>query len=243
MNHKIFFNLLKALLFLSILVQYFAIFNNFYLLSAFTASNYSKLLLIVSSVFCFFAISNILVRISSLIVCIGNLIIFYFNPYILQLQVAYINFILICIFLFSSGPLFGIGSFFKRQHFALTYWKKYVHILFSVSLFTSGISKLRLSFWQEGTALWYLCSNNIFLQEACDMPIIFFKVITFIVLFAEIFSIFVLFEKVRKYVFLMQVTLFLGISTSVLHIGVYTLICFLFLIEESWLPRFKERNT
>lgn len=243
MNKKIYFNSLKAILFLGILLQYYAIYNKFYLLSSFSKFQNTQLIILFSSIFCILPIFNILIRFSSLVVCLSNLLIFYFNPYILQLQIAYTNFILACIFLFSSEPLFDRKSFFNRHYFSEEYWKKYVHILFSMSLFTSGLSKLRSDFWQEGTALWYLCSNNAVLKFNCELPVIFFKIFTYTALVFEIFSILAIFERVRMYVYIMQLLLLLSISTSVPHIGIYTFICFLFLIEESWLSRFKKINT
>jgi hypothetical protein len=72
----------------------------------------------------------------------------YSNYYISHLAIGVQNLILICICLFYSKPLTYMKFDLFKFEFNEVYWKKHVHYLFSIALFTSfhcGKMALRLA--------------------------------------------------------------------------------------------------
>ncbi len=234
------FNLLKGFLFSMIGLYYFYALGNVE-----TIKNTSMLpdnLKFLISVICIFGIIfsafgllNIAIRMSALFLFLLDVTLLNLNTRLIQIQHTFINIILICIFLFCGQKLFDYSDYFKRHEFKEKYWKKYVHYLFSVALFTSGFSKLKLNLWTEGTALWYTCEKNMLIENYCSWPPLFFQVVTYLAITIELSSILVFVEKFRKYIYYFQILLFLGVLSNVLHVGLFVLVCFLFLLEDQWL--------
>lgn len=166
------------------------------------------------------------------------------NLHLSQLHYAYLSIVIISAAIMSEQPWTNWKINFNYFTFTDDHWKKYVHYLFSISLFTSGASKIFLEIWKNGSALEILCFKGELVKVIpgyCSFPSIFFMFQAYAALFIEVGSIFVFIESFRKYIWKLQMVLFAGtlLTVYVSNVTSAMLISFIFLYEKKWLKKSK----
>ncbi len=172
------------------------------------------------------------------------LILNFINLFIYQIHIAFFSIMVLTFVIFSNQKLFKINRPFCKSDYVSNDWQIYLYGMMCLILTISGLSKLFVFEWRDGTIMANLCKlsiGSLFNEELyCALPAGYFGLITYLALFLELasFPLF-LFKKTRRYTLYLEILLFVGIVLGVRFVYnmsalmmIYTFFCFPFSRKE-----------
>lgn len=189
------------------------------------------------SVLLFLGVSDRLIGLSFYFIL---LILNFINLFIYQIHIAFFSIMLLTFVIFSDQTFFKIHKPFSKADFISKDWQIYLYGMMCLILTISGLSKLFVFEWRDGTIMANLCRlsiGSLFNEDLyCALPSGYFAVITYTALFLELasFPLFLL-KKTRRYTLYLEILLFVGIVLGVRFVYnmsalmmIYAFFCFPF---------------
>lgn len=183
---------------------------------------------------------GIMDRITALLFYFLLLILNFVNLFIYQLHIAFFSIMLLTFVIFSNQKFFQLNKLFSKSDYVSKDWQLFLYGMMCLILTISGLSKVFVFEWRDGSIMAYLCKISVvsyfFEDFFCSLPKAFFAFITYAALLLEIASLpLFLFKKTRRFTLYLELALFAGITFEVGHVYnmtalmmIYTFFCFPF---------------